>query len=162
MTRSSFWECPSRLPFQAKMPEDARGSASFTNRHRGVARWIAYTRIVRINFRHHLPPMSLTFKIVLAAIVGFVVYAAWPPKMSDDQRMELAKQSLKQICSSKGAATTQLSPQALETYCTCASERSVVELGVAGVKRLSTADALTAKDQEIIQLVQGICLERLK
>jgi hypothetical protein len=106
--------------------------------------------------------MSLTFKIVLAAIVGFVVYAAWPPKISDAQRIELAKQSLKQICSAKGASTTQLSPQVLETYCTCASERSVVELGTEGIKRLSTADALTAKDQEIIKSVQSVCLERLR
>ena len=106
--------------------------------------------------------MSLTFKLLIAAIIAFIVYAAWPPKVSDAQRVEGAKTALKQSCTAKGAASTQLPKHILEAYCSCTSERAVVELGASGVKRLSSSDKLTEKDNEIIKSVQAICLEKLK
>lgn len=106
--------------------------------------------------------MSLTFKLLIAAIIAFVVYAAWPPKVSDAQRVEGAKAALKQSCKAKGAASTQLPQHILEAYCACTTERAVVELGTLGIKRLSTSDTLTEKDNEIIKSVQAACLEKLR
>ena len=106
--------------------------------------------------------MSLTFKLLIAAIIAFVVYAAWPPKVTDKQRIEGAKTALKQSCTAKGTASTQLPQQILEAYCSCTSERAVVELGALGIKRLSASDQLTEKDNEIIKSVQAACLEKLR
>lgn len=106
--------------------------------------------------------MSLTFKLLIGAIVLFVVYAAWPPKVSDAQRLEQARQTLKQSCASKGASSTTLPQQTLDAYCTCTAERAIVELGSAGVKRLSGASELTAQDQQMIQRVQAACLDSLR
>lgn len=103
--------------------------------------------------------MSLTFKLLLAAIVAFIVIAIWPSRTSDTRMMAQARQVFHQACVAKGTEQKVLPADRLETFCSCSAEKAVSDLGTDGVKRVNAATSLTPADRELIDSVQKVCLE---
>jgi hypothetical protein len=82
-------------------------------------------------------------------------------KPSDKEVLADARQQIYKSCMAKGASSKAIPGEKLEAFCGCSADRSITALGIEGVRRLRTASAPSAADNEKMKSIGPACLEQV-
>jgi len=100
-------------------------------------------------------------RATLVACALTTALAGCSSKPSDKEILADARQQIYKSCMAKAVSSKAIPGPKFEAFCGCSADRSITALGIEGVRRLRTASAPSAADNEKMKSIGPACLESI-